>query len=70
MRILVTGGSGLVGKALKEEAIGSEHQWIFSNSKTCDLRNFNETVTYFSMRKPDCIIHLAANVGGLYKNGC
>ena len=68
MKILVTGGSGLVGKALKEEAIGSEHKWIFSNSKTCDLRNFNETVTYFSMRKPDCIIHLAANVGGLFKN--
>ena len=45
MRILVTGGSGLVGKALQEESDNcSNHEWIFSDSKQCDLRNFAETV--------------------------
>ena len=69
MRILVTGGSGLVGKALQEESDNcSNHEWIFSDSKQCDLRNFTETVTYLGLKKPDHVIHLAANVGGLFKN--
>ena len=37
--ILVTGGSGLVGKALQEIARGSNSEWIFLNSKDGDLRN-------------------------------
>lgn len=39
--ILVTGGSGLVGSAIKmlveSEALPDE-QWIFTNSKEADLR--------------------------------
>ena len=68
MKILVTGGSGLVGQALKEEVVGSEHTWIFSNSGICDLREFSQVLLYFGTRKPDYVVHLAANVGGLFKN--
>ena len=68
MRILVTGGSGLVGTALKEEVVGSEHTWIFSSSSICDLREYSQVLLYFSTRKPDYVVHLAANVGGLFKN--
>ena len=68
MRILVTGGSGLIGRALQEESENSEHEWIFSNSSLCDLTDYTQTVIYFGLRKPDYIIHLAANVGGLFKN--
>ena len=68
MKILVTGGSGLVGQALKEEVLGSEHTWIFSNSGICDLREYGQVLLYLGTRKPDYVVHLAANVGGLFKN--
>ena len=68
MRILVTGGSGLVGKALREESLNTTHEWFFSSSQICDLRDYRETATYFASKNPDYVIHLAANVGGLFKN--
>jgi len=67
--ILVTGGSGLVGKALhyfKKDY--PEYQLIFSNSKQCNLCNFNSTLEYFKILQPNIVIHLAACVGGLFKN--
>jgi GDP-L-fucose synthase len=39
--VLVTGGSGLVGKAIQEQ-LGEDnlknYKWIFLSSKDCDLR--------------------------------
>ena len=64
--ILVTGGSGLVGKALKQ--LKNDYFMIFLDSKMCDLRNYNETLLVFKEINPYAIIHLAACVGGLYKN--
>jgi GDP-L-fucose synthase len=64
--IVVTGGSGLVGRALKQ--IKNDYFMIFLDSKMCDLRNYNETLTVFKEINPYAIIHLAACVGGLYKN--
>ena len=70
IKILVTGGSGLVGSAIKEISINYKHkyQFIFMSSKNCDLTNYCNTYNYFSNISPDYVIHLAANVGGLYKN--
>lgn len=67
-KILVTGGSGLVGRAI--ESIKEEYpfEFIFATSKMCDLTNMNETREFFEKIKPNMVIHLAANVGGLYKN--
>ena len=65
-KVIVTGGSGLVGMALKN--ITQNDNWLFINSKDCDLTNYTETYKYFSNIKPTYVIHLAANVGGLYKN--
>jgi GDP-L-fucose synthase len=66
--ILVTGGSGLVGNALKE--ISDDYGYIFKfcNSSVCNLLILEETDAFFKMVQPDYVIHLAANVGGLYKN--
>tara|TARA_B100000963_G_scaffold202727_1_gene176505 strand:- start:3856 stop:4797 length:942 start_codon:yes stop_codon:yes gene_type:complete len=69
MRILVTGGSGLVGTALKEiskKYIGCEFNFL--SSKMCDLTNLKQTEELFEKFKPTYVIHLAARVGGLYKN--
>jgi len=64
MCILVTGGSGMVGAALKE----IKKDWIYLSSKDGDLRNFEECKKIFEKYKPTGVVHLAANVGGLYKN--
>ena len=68
MRILITGGSGLVGYAFKEISKNYNHEFIFSDSKQCDLLDYEKTFYYFKEVKPDFIIHLAAMVGGLFKN--
>ncbi|KAM3959947.1 GDP-L-fucose synthase-like protein [Aphomia sociella] len=71
--ILVTGGSGLVGQAIKSvleiEKLKSTHEtWIFCGSKDGDLRNKEETEALFDKHKPTHVIHLAAMVGGLFHN--
>ena len=66
--ILVTGGTGLVGYAIKSISNDYNYNFIFANSKDCDLCNYEETFKYFESIKPSICIHLAANVGGLLKN--
>jgi GDP-L-fucose synthase len=67
--ILVTGGSGLVGSAIRVISKDyTEHEFIFLSSKDLDLSKEQETVDYFCQVKPTYVIHLAANVGGMFKN--
>jgi GDP-L-fucose synthase len=69
MKILVTGGTGLVGYAInqiKNQYVN--YDFLFIGSKDCDLTNFEQTRTFFARVKPDYVIHLAAYVGGLFKN--
>ena len=67
-KILITGGTGLVGKALNNISTNYNYTFTFLSSKDCDLTNFNQTKQLFHKIQPDFVIHLAANVGGLYKN--
>eukprot|EP01089_Gocevia_fonbrunei_P015629 TRINITY_DN4618_c0_g1_i1.p1 TRINITY_DN4618_c0_g1~~TRINITY_DN4618_c0_g1_i1.p1 ORF type:complete len:319 (-),score=67.67 TRINITY_DN4618_c0_g1_i1:150-1106(-) len=71
--VIVTGGSGLVGKAIKEcvESLGCgspDETWIFLGSKDGDLTKMEDTKAIFEKYKPTHVIHLAAMVGGLFKN--
>lgn len=76
--ILVTGGSGLLGQAIKyileTEAPGSrfakkaDETWIFVSSAEGDLRDPIQAAKLFEKYKPTHVIHLAAIVGGLFKN--
>ncbi len=70
MKILVTGGSGLIGKAIQKKCniITPHHTFIFLSSKDGDLRDYSIVYNLFERINPDIVIHLAANVGGLYKN--
>ncbi|CAB4420919.1 unnamed protein product [Rhizophagus irregularis] len=74
--ILVTGGSGLVGKAI-EWVIENDNgkygkqegeKWVFLTSKDGNLRSAEATRAIFEKYKPTHVIHLAALVGGLFKN--
>jgi len=66
--ILITGGNGLVGSAIKKISTEYNFNFIYLKSSDCDLRNYDTTKSTFEKIKPSIIIHLAANVGGLYKN--
>jgi len=76
--ILVTGGQGLVGHAIKHildtEPPNSRYgrrdgeTWVFASSREADLRNAEATKALFEKYKPTHVIHLAALVGGLFMN--
>ncbi|KAG5667977.1 hypothetical protein PVAND_015935 [Polypedilum vanderplanki] len=70
-KVLVTGGSGLVGSAIKNvinEESPADEVWIFCSSKDADLCNYESTKQLFEKHKPTHVIHLAAMVGGLFHN--
>lgn len=72
--VLVTGGSGLVGRAICEVVENLEHEkyqhfnFVFASSKDADLSQLNETRRLFEKVRPNYVIHLAAMVGGLFRN--
>ena len=68
MKILVTGSSGLVGSAIKNISPNYPYEFIFVSSKDADLTDYMQTYHLFYKHKPDYVIHLAACVGGLFKN--
>jgi GDP-L-fucose synthase len=70
-KILVTGGTGLYGSAIKTvaEKDGMDMStYYFASSKDGDLRDAQATAALFDRIKPTHVIHLAAMVGGLFKN--
>jgi GDP-L-fucose synthase len=63
-KIVVTGGSGLVGKALKKYLPNA----IYLSSKNFDLTTEDEVKSMYELYKPETVIHLAAKVGGILDN--
>ena len=67
MKLLITGAHGMVGKHLLEQL--DIHAGILAPShRTLDLLDYDEVDVYFAHHKPTHVVHLAADVGGLYKN--
>ena len=62
--ILITGGSGLVGKHLQEILPNA----TYLSSKDCDLTDIKMVRWIISSYTPDIVIHLAAKVGGIQDN--
>jgi len=63
-KIIVTGGTGLVGKHLQDILPDA----IYLSSKDCNLLNIDEIRELFSKELPSTVIHLAARVGGILDN--
>ena len=76
MNVLVTGGSGLLGNAIKDvennfyENLDKrfKYNFVYLSSKNGDLRNLGYCHMLFQKFKPQVVIHLDCNVGGLFKN--
>lgn len=64
-KILITGGTGMVGHALHALLLSIGYSNIhITGSKFCDLRNTSEAKTFFEIQQPDYVFHLAAQVYG------
>ncbi len=63
-RVLVTGAGGLLGYAVRSLYPDA----IFVTSRDCDLTSFENTRDLFRRIGPDCVLHLAAQGGGVKMN--
>lgn len=63
MKIVVTGGSGLVGRYLQQFVDA-----VYVSSKDYNLIVEPDVYRLFNDHKPDVVIHLAAKVGGILDN--
>jgi GDP-L-fucose synthase len=64
MKILVTGGSGMLGKHLQK----IYPKAIFISSKDYNLTKESDVDSMYSNYNPDVVIHAAARVGGILDN--
>jgi nucleoside-diphosphate-sugar epimerase len=68
MKILITGGTGMVGKNLLNHKKILKNTILAPNRKQLDLCNFSNVITYIKNNLPDLIIHCAGHVGGIQAN--
>lgn len=68
IRILLTGGGGMVGQNLLEHTDISNFEMLAPSSKELDLRDYHSVQTYLQKNKPDMVIHAAGKVGGIHAN--
>lgn len=78
MKVVVTGGNGMIGSCIKDiiqyyKLDFGQHDYVFlnrslNNSLSVDLTKQKDVEDFFEKNNFDAIIHLAADVGGLYKN--
>ena len=68
MRILVTGGTGLVGSAIKDRFREDDNVIFSPSSEELDLLNREQVFDFFYKNEIDLVIHCAAIVGGVLAN--
>ena len=66
MKILITGGTGMVGSAF--EGLDTSHHIVGYGSQTYNLLHEDQVCDMIYRNRPDAIIHLAARVGGVKGN--
>ena len=69
--IMVTGGRGMLGHGMQQvvrQEPRAGHEFLFVDIEEGDLTDKAATRALFSRVRPAGVIHLAADVGGLYKN--
>jgi GDP-L-fucose synthase len=68
-RVLVTGGSGFLGRAVRAALVErGARNVVAPSSDDYDLRQPDAAAAMFDAHRPDLVIHLAARVGGIGAN--
>jgi GDP-L-fucose synthase len=66
MKILITGGTGLIGTSIEEiKGEYPQYDFVFSSSKDYDLTIEEHVKDLFEKTKPDYVLHAAAKTGGM-----
>lgn len=68
MKILLTGGSGMVGRNILEHEKLKSYNLIAPSSKELDLLDPENIKSFLNTQKPDLVIHAAGKVGGIQAN--
>lgn len=68
IRILLTGGGGMVGHNLLEHPSIGEFDVLAPRSSELDMLNFAAVQAYLHQHQPDMVIHAAGKVGGIQAN--
>ena len=70
-RIVITGGAGFLGQHLQRRLLArgvSAEQMAIPRIEAYDLTNEADVVRMYETMRPDVVIHLAAEVGGIGAN--
>ncbi len=67
-RILITGGTGMVGHNLLEHPAAQDHECLAPDRSGLDLTDADGCLAYLHQAQPDLIIHAAGKVGGIQAN--
>ena len=67
-KILITGGSGMVGSALVKKLTQEGYDLLAPTHAELELRDQSAVFQYFKQHQPDYVFHLAAIVGGIHAN--
>lgn len=68
MRILLTGGTGMVGNNFLEHSAASHLEIFHPDSKELNLFDYTAVKSYVGQVKPDIVVHAAGRVGGIHAN--
>ena len=70
MKVLILGGSGLVGSSLVRKFSGNPFftEVLYPDRKSLNLFEFDSIKAYIAENKPDFIVNAAAKVGGILAN--
>jgi len=68
MKILLTGGNGMVGKNILKMSQLYQHEFLSPSSQELNLIDADSVRQYFVNNKPDMVIHAAGIVGGIQAN--
>lgn len=68
MKVFLTGGRGMVGRAVQDDPAAAGHDIIAPSSADLDLTDRPAVMDAVAEAKPDLVIHAAGKVGGIQAN--
>lgn len=69
MKLLITGGNGMVGRNIQEALSDWPGVQVFAPTRLqLDLADYSQVLAYIKKHEPDVVVHAAGRVGGIQAN--